>query len=553
MELGGLPNLVDRAARFLAERGPASEAELASVLFGGQSAAWTRLLDGVLGADGRFSRDATGWRLRVGPGPAEAAPDVVALAVLANGPQPYRHRALAIAAVRTGPAGPAEWHSLVRPERPTRLPGYLAKHGLDAESLETAPAFEELAPSLLEFLGDRPIAGLDVAQNVAFLQFALRRAGLPGLVNPLLELARDEVTKAGMDGRRRPDLGRLARRFGVPVPPRRDVLALARTTAAIAARARLEIAPGAPALGPRRAHDTTARRALTDPRTVESLPATPGIYRFVAATGATLYVGKATSLRERVGAYISSDLHRTRQMAGLVAATDRVEVTPTPTVLEAELLELREILRLRPLYNVQHQPAVQLAYICADLAAAPAWRAPRFRVLATPEDSAVGPLPATAARRLVALARRRHPWPGGRQQRPGVAMRRQETARMIWEELLAGTQQARLPAGLTPAAAARCVICTRGASGQLVAVCVGVTGYAGSVEVDEPAYLAPALARCFESQAGPVTAATLAELYLALRWAEGQSAPVLPAAAGDDSLAARIDAVVTGRSTEGEP
>lgn len=124
---------------------------------------------------------------------------------------------------------------------------------------------------------------------------------------------------------------------------------------------------------------------------------------------------------------------------------------------------------------------------------------------------------------------------------------------MIWEELLAGTQQARLPAGLTPAAAARCVICTRGASGQLVAVCVGVTGYAGSVEVDEPAYLAPALARCFESQAGPVTAATLAELYLALRWAERQSAPVLPAAAGDDSLAARIDAVVTGRSTEGEP
>ncbi|MEM7158094.1 MAG: GIY-YIG nuclease family protein [Myxococcota bacterium] len=83
-----------------------------------------------------------------------------------------------------------------------------------------------------------------------------------------------------------------------------------------------------------------------------ALPECPGVYRMRRSNGELLYVGKATSLRQRVNSYFTK--HRKvpeRTLEMLTQARD-FDVTPTATVLEAALLESDEIKAHSPPYNV---------------------------------------------------------------------------------------------------------------------------------------------------------------------------------------------------------
>lgn len=81
------------------------------------------------------------------------------------------------------------------------------------------------------------------------------------------------------------------------------------------------------------------------------LPRAPGVYRMLAADGSALYVGKAASLRQRVGSYFSSREHAPR-IAMMLARVAAMEVTVTRTEAEALILENQLIKSLRPKYNV---------------------------------------------------------------------------------------------------------------------------------------------------------------------------------------------------------
>ena len=47
-------------------------------------------------------------------------------------------------------------------------------------------------------------------------------------------------------------------------------------------------------------------------RLVASLPRRPGVYRMYDASGELIYVGKAVSLRDRVGSYFSTRVQSTK-------------------------------------------------------------------------------------------------------------------------------------------------------------------------------------------------------------------------------------------------
>jgi len=81
------------------------------------------------------------------------------------------------------------------------------------------------------------------------------------------------------------------------------------------------------------------------------LPSKPGVYRMIGADGEVLYVGKAKSLKNRVGQYAQGRGH-TNAIYRMIHQTTALEVIVTATETEALLLETNMIKRLRPRYNV---------------------------------------------------------------------------------------------------------------------------------------------------------------------------------------------------------
>ncbi|MCO6481938.1 MAG: excinuclease ABC subunit UvrC [Flavobacteriales bacterium] len=84
---------------------------------------------------------------------------------------------------------------------------------------------------------------------------------------------------------------------------------------------------------------------------VALLPQKPGVYQFFNAEGTVIYVGKATSLRSRVGSYFAKNHPdgKTRLLVGKIADL-RTIVTETP--YDALLLENSLIKEYQPRYNI---------------------------------------------------------------------------------------------------------------------------------------------------------------------------------------------------------
>ena len=85
-----------------------------------------------------------------------------------------------------------------------------------------------------------------------------------------------------------------------------------------------------------------------------NLPDVPGVYLFKKGRK-VLYVGKATSLRDRVRSYFDDDLIATRgpRLVDMVTQADRIAHEPTPTVLEALVREAALIREHRPPANAE--------------------------------------------------------------------------------------------------------------------------------------------------------------------------------------------------------
>ncbi len=86
------------------------------------------------------------------------------------------------------------------------------------------------------------------------------------------------------------------------------------------------------------------------------LPDVPGVYLFKKGR-TVLYVGKATSLRDRVRSYFDDDLIATRgpRIVDMVTKADRVAFEATPTVLEALVREAALIKKYKPKANVERK------------------------------------------------------------------------------------------------------------------------------------------------------------------------------------------------------
>ncbi len=83
-----------------------------------------------------------------------------------------------------------------------------------------------------------------------------------------------------------------------------------------------------------------------------TLPDSPGIYKMLGRDGTILYVGKATSLKDRVNSYFRGRKGRDPKKLEMLTQVWDLETVSCDTPLEAALLETDEIKRLDPPYNI---------------------------------------------------------------------------------------------------------------------------------------------------------------------------------------------------------
>ena len=93
---------------------------------------------------------------------------------------------------------------------------------------------------------------------------------------------------------------------------------------------------------------------MTPPRPdAGSIPDSPGSYQFKDRDGRVIYVGKAASLRSRVGSYFQDPRNLPARTAQMVAAAQSVEWIQVSNNVEAMMLEYSLIKKHRPRFNIR--------------------------------------------------------------------------------------------------------------------------------------------------------------------------------------------------------
>jgi excinuclease ABC subunit C len=95
------------------------------------------------------------------------------------------------------------------------------------------------------------------------------------------------------------------------------------------------------------------------------LPDSPGVYFFLKGKE-ILYIGKATSLKDRVKSYFSKDLIESRGpvILDMIFKSNNIKHQKTDSVLEALILEANLIKKYQPKYNTKEKSDKSFNYVC---------------------------------------------------------------------------------------------------------------------------------------------------------------------------------------------
>lgn len=99
---------------------------------------------------------------------------------------------------------------------------------------------------------------------------------------------------------------------------------------------------------------------------INLLPKTPGVYFFKSKSGEILYVGKATSLRDRVRSYWAKELGRGPAIQRMVTMIHTIDYEQYESTVEAMIAEANYIKRFLPKYNVQFRDDKSYFYVKLD-------------------------------------------------------------------------------------------------------------------------------------------------------------------------------------------
>ncbi|EPD27072.1 DEDD exonuclease domain-containing protein [Actinotignum schaalii] len=330
----------------------------------------------------------------------------VVVDVETTGERPGAHALTEIGAVKVcGGEVVQEFSSLVNPGVP--IPAQITVlTGITTAMAVSAPPLHEVLPAFLNFLG--PTAPVLVAHNARFDMSHLRGAceaidmAWPRLrVLDTLGLARRLFSRDEVPNHK---LSTLAGYCRAAVQPSHRALDDARATVDVLHAMIGRLGP----LGVTHIEDLLTvsnpvparrrRRAVL----ADQVPHSPGSYRFIGPNNEVLYVGSSGNMYRRVRQYFTAAEKRHR-MAEMVDLATRVETTPTATLLEARVVELRDITRFDPPYNRRSRRPHTRTWISLDTTPVARLKTTRS-CSATEAANSLGPFGSrTAARRAAEL------------------------------------------------------------------------------------------------------------------------------------------------------
>ena len=247
-----------------------------------------------------------------------------------------------------------EFQTLINPQIP--IPAFITVlTGITDAMVITAPPIGEALFSFFEFVGS-PEESVLVAHNapfdVGFLKAGARKFQItwPGYsVLDTVKLARNLLNRDEVINFK---LASLSEFFHSKTDPSHRALSDARATVDVF-HGLLERAGsyGLSSLEDLRSFTHRLTQAQISKRPLaEGLPTSPGVYIFRGIQNEALYIGTTRNLRARVRTYFTSSETRSRVLE-MIGLAHRIDVIPTPTIIEAEIREIRLIAEKQPRFN----------------------------------------------------------------------------------------------------------------------------------------------------------------------------------------------------------
>jgi len=247
-----------------------------------------------------------------------------------------------------------EFQTLINPGGP--IPPFITVlTGITDAMVVAAPPIGEALFSLFEFLGS-PNETVLVAHNapfdIGFLKASSEKLNIKWPRFQVIDTARITRYVVTRDEVRDFKLATLAAFFGAGTNPAHRALADARATVDVLHGVIERLGPfGVTTLEDLKGFTNRVTDAQRKKRHfADGLPQKPGVYIFRDIKGDPLYIGTTRNLKNRVRTYFTAAETRKR-IHDMVALADRVEVIETPTIIEAEIRELRMIAEQRPRFN----------------------------------------------------------------------------------------------------------------------------------------------------------------------------------------------------------
>ncbi len=247
-----------------------------------------------------------------------------------------------------------EFQTLINPELP--IPAFITVlTGITDAMVVEAPKIGEALFSFLEFAGS-PQETVLIAHNapfdIGFLKSAAAQCETPWPAFQVLDTARIARYVVTRDEAPNCKLGTLAAFFGAQTDPNHRALSDARATVDVFHG----ILDRLGSFGVTTLEDLKSfTNRITDSQRkkrflAEGLPNSPGVYIFRDEKNEPLYIGTTRNLRTRVRSYFTAAETRKR-ILDMVSLAERLDFIETPTIIEAEVRELRLIAEKQPRFN----------------------------------------------------------------------------------------------------------------------------------------------------------------------------------------------------------